>query len=792
MSDYSQPVAKESPSEKSPLPELGEFVSATGHEFYARPGTGDAEIFGDVVDNNEYNLPDRFNQDDIVIDIGAHIGSFSYAALERGAGKVYAYEAHHENHFIAAKNLARFGSRISCRHRAVWRSDQPSQMLHTDDLAGVTNTGGVSVLYNDEGEPVETISLDQVLFDASDAFRRPIRLLKIDCEGCEYPILFTSNQLQIVEEICGEYHDIAPGIVPERAKVRGNYEPYDRFALKEFFEERGWSIVLEPKTDLAGFFHARANSTRRAEEFDVAELMAQVRGAVKLREAAGQTSFISASTELFKLISEDGFFRESLVERDSFESLAESDSHAAYSSPSQELPRLRLQPPFEPNSDNHYHVTDLLKYHDRDFIWNAYRAILKREPDESGLRDFLERLRNGTRNKIDILASLRSSAEGKRANVTVEGLALPAFIRRVYRVPVVGYLAEMAVSFARLPRLVRSQRQFENHLVAQQDRLAAHITQTNHQLLNKITQTNHQLLNKIERVRENAILEADSLREAAVALTKSLTRLAERQKELAVLQHQQVSALFREQQSLRSNPQASTRNIRSDKYLPSNDVDEITALLTEHLRGDRNAVKKDLELHLSALKRLGITTEILDLGCGSGTWLELLTESGFNATGVDENSRMVQIGRRRGLEIKHADVIEHLRALPEASLQAVTAFHLLEHFDFRDLLQLLTEIRRVLKPSGVVIFESPSPKNLVVGACNFYADPTHRNPIFPETLQFILERLHFVRTRIDYLHPVDNSPFNNSAPGSEELHSWLFGPRDFALMAWKSRSAPFI
>ena len=645
------------------------------------------------------------------------------------------------------------------------------------------NTGGVSVLFNDEGESVETISLDQILFAASDALRRPIRLLKIDCEGSEYPILFTSTHLHVVEEICGEYHDVAPETVPERAKVPGHYEPFDRFALKEFFEEQGWSIVLQPQTDRVGFFHARANSTRRTEELDVAELMAQVRGAVRLREANGKASFIGASTELFKLISDNSFFLESSLDADSLEPLPGSESHAAYLNQSQDFSRLRLQPAFEPSADNRYHLNDLLKYHDRDFVWNAYRAILKREPDETGLKDFLERLRSGTRNKIDILASLSASAEGKRANVTIEGLAVPAFIRKVYRVPVVGYLAEMAVSIARLPMLVRSQRQIENHLVAQQERLAGHITQTN-----------HQLLNNIERVRQDA----DSLRDGAAAvresltdlrmdLRTSLTKLAERQKEFAVLQHQQMSALFREQQGLRSNTQASAGNINSERrQLTSSEGDEIAALLTEHLRGDREAVKKDLTVHLSVLQRLGISTEILDLGCGSGAWLELLKESGLNATGVDANPRQVEIGRRRGLEIEQGDVIEHLRALPEASLQAITGFHMLEHFNFAEQIQLLIEIRRVLKSGGVVVFETPNPKNLVVGACNFYADPTHRHPIFPETLQFVLRRLNFVRTRIDYLHPVENSPFNNPEPGSQELHSWFFSPRDFAVTAWKA------
>ncbi len=773
----SQPVVEEANGAAGSAPALGAFVSATGHKFHARTGTSDAAIFKLVVDENEYNLPPRFQPDDIVIDIGAHIGGFSYASLARGAGKVYAFEAHPENHAIASKNVERFGGRVSCRQRAVWRSDQPSQFLYNEDLSGNSNPGGISLLWNDEGEAVETISLDQILSEASEGFQKTIRLLKIDCEGSEYPILFTSTQLQIVEEICGEYHEVPAGRIPERAKVPGKFERFDRFALKEFFEEQGWSIVLEPKADQLGLFHARQSlpSTLRSEESSLEDLMSQVREAVRVREARGETSFINASAELFKLLSADGFF--SL-------DFGEAGSQSEHLTTVGDFARLQLQPRFEPAADNHYHVNALLKYHDREFIWNAYKAILKREPDEGGLKDFLALLRSGTRNKIDILASLQSSAEGQRAGVTIEGLRTPALIRKFYRLPVIGYLAEMLVTIARLPLLVRSQRQSENHLIAQQERLATHIAQTNHQFLDQIKETH----NRIKEYSADATRQADCLREALVALRESLTLFAQHQKQIAVLQHQQVNALFREQQNLRNHEPINRRVAGPGGAQRSavSDIDQIEASLTEHLRGTPDSLKQDLDFYLSLLNASHVTGEILDLGCGRGIWLQHLKDSGLPAIGVEANIHLAEAGQKRGLEIIHADVIQHLRGLPEASVQAVTGFHLVEHFEFHDLLQLLREIRRVLKPEGVVILETPNPKNLVVGACNFYADPTHRQPLFPETLQFLLDAVGFVQTRITYLHPTEGSPFNNSEPGSRELHIWLFGPRDFAAIGLKS------
>ena len=62
-----------------------------------RDGTWDEMIWMCVARDNEYLLPSRFQADDVIIDIGAHIGSFTYAVLDRGAGLVIAVEANRDN-----------------------------------------------------------------------------------------------------------------------------------------------------------------------------------------------------------------------------------------------------------------------------------------------------------------------------------------------------------------------------------------------------------------------------------------------------------------------------------------------------------------------------------------------------------------------------------------------------------------------------------------------------------------------------------------------------------------------
>ena len=55
------------------------------HGFRFREGTFDDWVFRSVVEENEYSLPERFEPDDVILDVGMHIGSFCHAAALRGA-----------------------------------------------------------------------------------------------------------------------------------------------------------------------------------------------------------------------------------------------------------------------------------------------------------------------------------------------------------------------------------------------------------------------------------------------------------------------------------------------------------------------------------------------------------------------------------------------------------------------------------------------------------------------------------------------------------------------------------
>src|SRR6266850_2012392 len=149
--------------------------------------------------------------------------------------------------------------------------------------------------------------------------------------------------------------------------------------------------------------------------------------------------------------------------------------HSQLNSPANS-PQLKPEhePVFQPNAKDQYHLNDLLKSDDADFLTAAYRAVLKRDPDNVGYNYYLEQLRAGHIDKVDALAILRFSSEGKLKNVQIEGLALSTFIRRLGHLPVIGYPIRLVLDLLRLPVLMHRMRQHEARLLAQNRKVAEH------------------------------------------------------------------------------------------------------------------------------------------------------------------------------------------------------------------------------------------------------------------------------------------------------------------------------
>ena len=202
-------------------------------------------------------------------------------------------------------------------------------------------------------------------------------------------------------------------------------------------------------------------------------------------------------------------------------------------------------------------------------------------------------------------------------------------------------------------------------------------------------------------------------------------------------------------------------------------------------RGNRQDIMRRLQVYLPFVLPVARSSgaPCLDLGCGRGEWLQLLTEHGIEAEGVDLDGGMLQAAQGQGLKVRHADATQALNALPENSISVVSAFQLVEHLSFDNLQILVQQAHRVLVPGGLLILETPNPDNLRVASNNFYLDPSHIKPIPSLLLAFVTEHAGFARSKILGLQESPGLRFQKEL----QLEDVLAGASpDYAVVAQKA------
>lgn len=107
------------------------------------------------------------------------------------------------------------------------------------------------------------------------------------------------------------------------------------------------------------------------------------------------------------------------------------------------------------------------------------------------------------------------------------------------------------------------------------------------------------------------------------------------------------------------------------------------------------------------LRSLGIRTgraELLEIGFGSGAFLESLDPHFFSISGIEVNAEGVELARKRGLDVTRQDLRE--LSLPAAAFDVVVALHVLEHLERPE--EALRSVRAGLKPGGILLIAVPS------------------------------------------------------------------------------------
>ena len=502
--------------------------------------------------------------------------------------------------------------------------------------------------------------------------------------------------------------------------------------------------------------------------------------------------------------------------------------------PNPDIKPINFQPDFQIQDE--YHVNDLLKFTDESFVENAYQAILKRSADPVGRDTFLEALRSGQLNKIDVLARLRYSKEGRAEAVRLKGLFVPAALRTFYRVPLAGYVLNLSVALLRLPSILKSQREFEAHMFAHEEILVRHMNHIGQSLINEahaVAAAQQQLVHQMKQQDAQIISEQANTHEVLLTrIAEFNSYIEERINDESAERQDEVSRLRTDVQTARedvtrtfSETMAELTNLRTEllaqlslytqrerrtsaelslqseqlarildqakrepSFAPRAEVgadntallDAFFAAFNDHFRGTREEIKERLRVYLPFLAS---DSTLVDVGCGRGEWLELLRDEGVAATGVELNTVLAEACRERGLNVVEQDLFAYLATLPNESVGTVSAFHVVEHLPVEQVVSFLNEAMRVLKPGGMLMLETPNPRNVLVGSCNFYFDPTHRNPLPSEVLQLMVETRGFEPLQVLPLNPSDAMPVPGDSEIVNRFNEYFYGPMDYGLIA---------
>ncbi len=180
-----------------------------------------------------------------VIDIGAGLGDFAIlAASENPNSRIYAYEPFWESYEMLQENIGMNDvQNISAFQIAVGAKSGGMKLFTTGEAVQHTTMDSALSGNATSAREVQGVSLDD-LFEANGIVH--CDFLKIDCEGCEFDVLFGASHatLEKTSHICLEYHN--------------GFTRYTHNDLVNHLQQRGFQVRTSPNPvhDHLGFLYA--------------------------------------------------------------------------------------------------------------------------------------------------------------------------------------------------------------------------------------------------------------------------------------------------------------------------------------------------------------------------------------------------------------------------------------------------------------------------------------------------------------------------------------------------------
>ena len=171
----------------------------------------------------------------------------------------------------------------------------------------------------------------------------------------------------------------------------------------------------------------------------------------------------------------------------------------------------------------------------------------------------------------------------------------------------------------------------------------------------------------------------------------------------------------------------------------------------DQFRGSRDAIRSGQETYVPLFEG---RSDVLDVGCGRGEFLDLLGSRGIRARGIDVNPEMVEVCRARSLDAAQADAVGYLSTLEDGSLGGLFSAQVVEHLQPGYLLRFLELAYHKIAPGGRLVLETLNPACWVAFFDSYIRDITHVWPLHPDTLKYLVTASGFPEVEVQFRAPV--------------------------------------
>ena len=181
----------------------------------------------------------------VIIDIGTNVGFFSLAAFARyPRAQIFGFEPHPFTASVFCKTIksSTAASILNIYNKAV--SDKEEEIpIYTSTVNGFATMSSINSIKNEQKVfKAKTLRLDDFLEEQK---IDKIDLIKLDCEGSEYPILYSISEsvFKIINNLSIETH-------------KGEQEGHDLHSLNRYLQKLGYTTKVLDAGNYAGYIWA--------------------------------------------------------------------------------------------------------------------------------------------------------------------------------------------------------------------------------------------------------------------------------------------------------------------------------------------------------------------------------------------------------------------------------------------------------------------------------------------------------------------------------------------------------